>query len=196
MASTVVIKYEMTGIPELYKALRDIDAKVARKVLKKAIGEAIKPVVKTAMELVPVETETLKKSLGKKIASYKSGLIVTGIAGPRYDKTPKKGKPAKPKKFAKTFTRGGKQVTRIPTFYAHLVEKGTRPHALGKGSRIARLTKRKVNVNQHGNMHPGSPAEPFMAPALEKNKGTVSLTIMKFMKAAIDAANKSGKGVT
>jgi HK97 gp10 family phage protein len=178
-----------------------VDVKLARKTLRKAIGEAIKPVLQTAEALVPVETETLKDSLGKKIASYKGGLIITGIAGPRYDKRPKPGKPGKPKKFARMVQRGSKQVERVPTFYAHLVEKGTRPHALGKGSEIPHANAkrraaqiRKGRLNQHGHMHPGAKAHPFMAPALEKNKGQVDTIIMRFLIAGIQALAVPTKG--
>lgn len=192
MAPGIGINFKTAGVPELFAALREADKKIARKAIRRGIKAAIKPIVKDAKSEVPEETGTLKKSLGDKIASYKSGSVVVGIGGPRYDKKPKPGKPQKKKRFARKVMVGGKEKERVPTFYAHLVEKGTRPHALGKGSRIARMDKRKVAVNQHGRLHPGGKPHPFLKPALAKNKSQVKATITMFLKAAIEALNKKG----
>ena len=198
MAPPVVIKYATSGVPELYEQLRKADVKIARQAMRKAITKAIKPILADAKQDVPTDTETLKDSLGQKIVSYKGGLSVTGIAGPRYDKRAKKvvpGKAPKAKKFSRMVQRGNKQVEKVPTFYAHLVEKGTRPHALGKGSQIPhanlRRRARQKNLIQHGNMHPGAKAHPFMGPALQKNKALVNAEMTHFLKAAIEALRKS-----
>lgn len=61
-----------------------------------------------------------------------------------------------------------------PRAYAHLVEYGTQPHAVGKGSDIE-ITRGlgKVFVGlgkQTGAMHPGTSAQPFMRPAFANKK--------------------------
>lgn len=49
--------------------------------------------------------------------------------------------------------------------YAHLVEYGTAPHAIGKGSRTKKRGRREVS--QVGGLHPGAKARPFMRPTLD-----------------------------
>lgn len=56
----------------------------------------------------------------------------------------------------------------MPAFYAHLVEGGTKPHAVGKGSKLGR--KGKADVGQTGKKHPGAKAQPFLKPAFESTK--------------------------
>jgi hypothetical protein len=50
------------------------------------------------------------------------------------------------------------------------VEKGSRPHAVGKGSILTVWKGSKRVANQHGAMHPGTAAQPFMKPAFETKK--------------------------
>lgn len=80
-----------------------------------------------------------------------------------------------------------------PRRYAHLVEFGTLPHAIGEGSKLLReyekTYKRAWRVNgtlrrkgetyinstggkQSGPMHPGSKAQPFMRPAFDEQSET------------------------
>ncbi|MED4586669.1 HK97 gp10 family phage protein [Brevibacillus choshinensis] len=48
-------------------------------------------------------------------------------------------------------------------WYAHFVEFGTAAHATGKGSNLKRQ-------KQHGRIHPGSDAQPFLVPAWEQER--------------------------
>lgn len=196
MAPPVVIKYTTSGVPELYEQLRKADVKIARQAMRKAIAKSLKPILADAKANVAEDTGTLKEALGQKIKAYKGGLSVTGIAGPRYDKVSKRSKkPPKPKKFARVVQRGGKSVELIPAKYAHLVEKGTRPHALGKGSQIPSTNEarraRQKNLSQTGRIHPGAKAQPFMGPALQKNKTLLNAEMTHFLKAAIEALRKT-----
>lgn len=53
---------------------------------------------------------------------------------------------------------------------AHLVEFGTRPHAVGKGSILEVFKRSKAVKKQVGPMHPGSRPQPFMRPAFDTKK--------------------------
>lgn len=57
-----------------------------------------------------------------------------------------------------------------PRAYAHLVEGGTKPHFVGKGSKTAK--------GGHGNMHPGTPPRPFLRPAVD-TKGSEAIEVAR-----------------
>jgi len=94
------------GDKELARKLRAMPLKVQKSVLRSAMSKAATPVLQRARQLSPNRSGLLKKSLGKKIKSYKSGTVVVAI-GPRM----------------KTigFVAGKKHV---PGRIAHLVEQG------------------------------------------------------------------------
>lgn len=187
----VNVKFKTTGVPELFAALQAIDKKVARKSMRSGIKEINKAVLAKIKSLVQVETKTLRKAQGSKIVSFKSGLVQVGITGARFDAKPKPGKQAKPKKFSRKVKvkglYGEREMERTPTYYAHLVEFGTRAHSLGKGARIARKDKRRVKVSQHGMKHPGAVEKPFMRPAHEYGKSISVETIRKHLLTALAA---------
>jgi HK97 gp10 family phage protein len=95
------------------------------KILRKAVGDASKIVLKTAKQKVPKgETGLLKKSLGRKISVNRRTGRVVAIVGPRTGyKSTKKGK--KITKLGEQF----KAAEVNPVRYAHLVEKGTKHSA-------------------------------------------------------------------
>src|SRR5262249_13600056 len=89
--------------------------KVRKKVLRKAINEASKIVLKAAKANVPRASGLLKKSLGRKVKVYRASGTVVAIIGPRTG-------------FKQDVHRDGRKVAVLanPTKYAHLVERGTR----------------------------------------------------------------------
>jgi len=77
-----------------------------------------------------------------------------------------KNKTGKVKLKKQKYAKGAKPYQRgdiYPRNYAHLVEFGTRPHAVGRGS--------KLGGTQHGLMHPGAKPYPYMRPAFDSKKG-------------------------
>jgi hypothetical protein len=54
MASNQVFEVKITGIDEIERGLRNLDAKLQSQILRKAIKEASGPLVKTAQRLAPV----------------------------------------------------------------------------------------------------------------------------------------------
>lgn len=126
----------------------------------------------------------LKQSLGVKAAKGKRGkTLAYAVVGPR-------------KKFRKTVTVGGRTTTAVPAFYAHLVEKGIRPHSLKKGSLLARRNKKAVGQGV-GRQHPGAKPRPFLGPAYESNKGVIRDVMLRTMAEEITKemtrAAKKGK---
>lgn len=66
---------------------------------------------------------------------------------------------------------------------AHLVELGTAPHSMHKGS-----SRRKGIGQDLPPHHPGDPAHPFMRPAFEETKEQVVLSLSRAIMARLRAA--------
>lgn len=75
---------------------------------------ALNPILEEARQRAPVRTGALRKSLGKKVKTYRRSRVTVGIVGVRfnYEKSVK--------------GKGGKKKKIIPRNYGHLVEKGSR----------------------------------------------------------------------
>jgi len=100
-------KVKIDGLDEINKKLKNLDDKVARKIIKKGINDGTKIVLKEMKSLVPIRTGLLRKSLGRKVKAYRKSKLILGLIGPRMG-------------FVRVIN--GKKVD--PTNYAHLVEFG------------------------------------------------------------------------
>lgn len=148
----------------------------------------------------------LRRSLGVKAKRGTRGKTISyAVVGPRksvrktitlngnkafIDATDKSGKATR-----KAIIVGGRQVTVVPAFYAHLVEKGTRPHSLGRGSLLARRGKGGAGQGA-GKRHPGARPRPFLGPAYEGSKDAVRAVMLRtaadeVQKELVKAARKA-----
>lgn len=80
---------------------------------------------------------------------------------------------AKPKK-------GGRSARR----YAHLVEYGVAPHAVGKGSKLKK--RGRTEANQTGIMHPGQAPRPFMRPAWDTKQSEAAKKIETVVRVELE----------
>ena len=104
-----MFEIEVLGDKELVRKLDRLAGAALRKLARPAVARAIVPVNKAAKRMAPVETGTLKKSLGIKIKTYAWPGVVWAGVGPRQG-----------------FTGVGPDGRRRdPVNYAHLVELGT-----------------------------------------------------------------------
>ena len=55
--------FELVGVEELLKKLRDLRGAAIRKIYRQAIREAARPVLATAKQIVPIKSRRLQKSL-------------------------------------------------------------------------------------------------------------------------------------
>jgi HK97 gp10 family phage protein len=161
MRATVLCDSRKLG--ELYKRLRELDHRIARKYMKKALQIVAKQVVKDARSLVPIRTEglppgyrggALKRSLGVRIKVYQRGAVVVALVGPRRDR---KGRPARfrLRLAAKPGAKNPNKTNFIyASNYAHLIEFGT--------SR--------------------SPAKPFLRPAAQRNRSFAVSTVTRMLR--------------
>jgi hypothetical protein len=123
------------GLAPLLDRLKNVEKKLKTKILKDGVGAGGKVVLTGAKSRVRVDTNLLKKSLARKVKSYKGGAVTVAVVGPRSSFKMKKVKDAAgvvskvrtETGFGKKVSRGGrKEVYAQPSKYSHLVEKGTR----------------------------------------------------------------------
>lgn len=91
------------------RALEKLGRAGANRVVRKAVSKAIQPLAKDLKQSVPVRTKLLKRSIGRKVKSYRASGVTAGVAGPR-------------RGFGTTIQ--GRR--RDPVRYAHVVERRTR----------------------------------------------------------------------
>lgn len=106
------------GDKALFRKLSHLKASVQRRILKRAVTDAIRPWVKESKQRAPKQSRLLSKSLGVKVTVNRHNGVVTGMVGPR-------------KGFKREVTfkdaRGQTRTEmRDPIRYAHLAEKHTR----------------------------------------------------------------------
>lgn len=106
------IRAKIDGLSDVTERLKNIDKGIRKKALRKACGAAGTIILKAAKARARKDTGLLRKSLGKKVKVYSSGVGVA-VIGPRLG-------------FRQTVKRGGREMTANPVKYAHLVELGTR----------------------------------------------------------------------
>jgi HK97 gp10 family phage protein len=151
VASTVSL--EITGFEDLISALSQLKNTKARAACRAAISQASVPVSRSQKKLAPVDSRQTRKSIGRKIKTYRNSGTTVAIVGPR-------------KGFkAEVTDKKGRKVLRNPTRYAHLVEGG---HKIAIGGSLPR-TGRKAPSKQGfagGFVAP----RPFVVPALEQNR--------------------------
>lgn len=101
--------FKLEGFKELDRKLKKLGDKVHRKVTRQAVNAAATPVVKAAKANADESKDSglLKKSLGKKVATFKKTQTVAAIVGAR-----------------KNVSGEVDGEIRRPARYAHLVEKG------------------------------------------------------------------------
>ena len=109
-----LIRGELTGLRDALNSLKAVKRSAGSRILRKGLAAASKPMLDTARRLVPRRTGLLRKSLGRKIKTYRSTGTVVVMIGPRTG-----FKRVVRVKGRRTFQRND------PTHYAHLVERGT-----------------------------------------------------------------------
>jgi HK97 gp10 family phage protein len=193
MSIDVTIK--MDGDREIMRMLAGWNPVSQRRIVRPGVSRGARLVSRTARANAPVESGLLRKSIGVVVKTYKDGTVV-GVVGPRHGFKRAVAGSGKSSKIVTRKNVGDFSNSRIslrnPVKYAHLVHGGTRPHAVGSGSKIVRSkfvklakvttgsggvrAKRTYAVSpgkQTGKMHPGSPANPFLDRAWRSSAGAV-----------------------
>lgn len=165
------MEFKLTGFGELAKRLNDLQLNVVDRIAKRAAVRAARIVVNAAKAKAATDTGLLQRSLHAVARVYRDSGIVYVAIGPRSSIRAILPRSAGDKRYP------ARRVQRLsrPIFYAHLVEGGTRPHALGRGAVLGRLAARAKQYarRQRGRLHPGTKAQPFLLPALRDNAAQV-----------------------
>jgi len=156
------------GDKELIKQLEKLEEKAGKKILNKAVGKAVRPIIQTARAKVRPISKTVAKSLGIKRVRYNKGAVQVALVAIRTA-----ANVASTKTVTNPITGATSTRKHIPYHTAHLIEGGTRPHQ-------THLPGRKVTVQ-----HPGTPAQPFLKPALEQNRQKAMATYAQVVREEI-----------
>lgn len=163
------VKIDTTGIHAVVSAAKKrtitlAGAKAAAKILKNAVRAA-----------APRRSGALAQAQGVKAAKGTRGSTASYAV---------QGSKRKYVKMVKL--KGRKTATKVvPAFYDHLVQLGTRPHALGKAESLGRSGRRTANVTaQTTGKHPGARPNPFRRRAWEMVKEPASRAALAAMAQA------------
>lgn len=141
----IAAKITVSGDAETSANLAKLGAAMQGRIMRKALRAGSAVVIRKARALAPKDTGTLRKSIGVKIKTYankqdfggKLRNVSTGrtvaIIGPRVGIegiASRSGQLNADKTYKLATGASGKVIVRVPTRYAHLVEKGTRPHSI------------------------------------------------------------------
>lgn len=133
---------QLIGDKKLIKKLKGLSTATQKKIVRPSVTKAVRVIAKDAKGRAPKDTGLLKKSIGQRVKTYRSGNI-SGIVGPRSG-------------FKRTVEIDGKAVIKNPTKYSHLVEFGTsrkaarpflRPALEAKKSEAVRIMTTEINAN-------------------------------------------------
>lgn len=119
MARKPFIRVKLQGFKRIGEAVKELDKKHAKKVIKKGVLKGVQVYAKALKPAAPKETGQLRRSIGHKVKVYRGGFKVFGIVGPRTGF----GKQVSVKiKNKKGRTVGKRQEYRDPNKYAHILE--------------------------------------------------------------------------
>ena len=156
--ATAAQKRGLSGVSQLRRKLRRMPEDV-REVVQKAIADGAELVKFEQLKRVPVDEGDLAASIEIKL----SGDKLAAEVGPG----------------ARTM-----KAKRAAGWRSHFVEFGTRPHSTKPQARLLKGGQKEGAGK--GGMHPGTPARPFIRPALKENMGEIT----KMIDAAVDQALK------
>lgn len=120
MARKSFIRVKARGFREIGRALKEVEAKVGKRIIKKGVTKGIQVYAKALKPAAPKETGLLRKSIGQKVKAYRNGGRVFGVAGPR---TGFRRQVTVKIKNKKGRTVGKRQEIRDPNKYARITEK-------------------------------------------------------------------------
>lgn len=164
------VKVDVSGIAALLSEAkqRNITLKGA-----KAAGKILKNAARAA---APKRSGALAQSQAVKTAK-----------GTRSGSTSSYAVQGAKKKYQRMYKAPGKRTAQkiVPAFYDHLVQLGTKPHALKRGASVGRKGKGASGQNV-AHMHPGAKANPYRRRAWEAVRGEAGEAALAAMAAATE----------
>lgn len=122
----------LAGMKPALAKLAVVKDAARKRILRKALPKASQPMTKTAKSLAPEESKLYKKSIGRKVKTYRSGIVVVLIGARTGRKMKVKIKADRVYRMihgrrVRLKNPGAEymEVLRNPTKYSHLIEFGT-----------------------------------------------------------------------
>ena len=113
MAIKIKATFDDVQLKRLLAKVQRLPRAAQLKVIRPALNEASKIILQAVKARAPKDTGLLRKSLGRRMKTYRRSGVIVAYVGPRTG-------------FKREVTlRSGRTVFRNPTRYAHLVERGT-----------------------------------------------------------------------
>lgn len=125
--SDIVIRGKPTGTDAVAAEFSRLKDSVQRKYIRRAVTQAARKATAAAKSFVPVESGALKRSIGFNVGYEKTSGIFVGRIRPRkgFGQRVTKVRGKRRRIGKRGAAAGAKIEKREPTFYAHLVERGT-----------------------------------------------------------------------
>ena len=180
MTNNLKVKVRLLPTLELQRTLQELPKRLANSVVRQALNAGMKVIAAEARRLAPVGFTNQKNET--KYETYPGALRDSVRHGTRILKGG----------TIVGYVRAGGKATgsrKADTFYAHMVEYGTKAHKVpAKGAKAMNLSA-WYNGKHTGVswvfgqfMHPGVTASPFMRPAFDRKKTEAMLTITAYIK--------------
>lgn len=178
----------VTGHEQLIAKVNSLPPAVMRRVARAGMSKACSLVSKEMKRLAPRDSGLLRRSIGSKTKTYSRGKnrgTTVGIVGPRVgfrQAVPRTMWLVKGDK--RRLLRRTKTVEADPVKYAHLVDLGTKPHAI-----TFKHGGKSITVK-----HPGSKAQSFIARTRANTNAAVEKTLKDAMlQGMADGVKKKGR---
>lgn len=181
-ADGIFLEIDPVSVKKLEYSFLALGKRVVKKILRKEAKLALKPMMRTMRTNAPVRSGLLRKSIGIQVKAYANALWAA--VGPRHG-------------FRAVITnpeRGGTFLAN-PIGYARLVEYGTRPHSVIRGTRLMRRKGTpKPGETPAGDIprgpgrHPGTAPRPFMRKAYEAHRSSAVQAFADGVVKSIEAA--------
>jgi HK97 gp10 family phage protein len=168
MAVQVRIEERVKGLADLRRTLLELPERIGGLAVRRSLLEAAGVIRDEARILAPVREIKGGGHLRKSVISQTRGVFRDG-----------KGRPVEHRAVVLIAKKRGK-IARSARAYAHFVEFGTRPHSVGKASKL-------VKGVQRGLRHPGAKPKPFLRPAFDTKKFVALRTFEGRMRREIAA---------
>jgi len=171
---------KLDGLEPLLAHLRELGTTKARSAMRRGLEVATTPVLQMARQLCPVDSAQLRKSLGRRVKTYRGSGTTVVIIGPRQGFK------------AEVTDRYGRRRVRDPIRYAHLVEQG---HRIAVGGSLQRKGGKVLGkpAPRRPGKHTGSvPPHPFLVPALERNRDVVMNILRRHLEDVLIRSHGGG----
>lgn len=172
-SASIVLDFDLTGDKALMRKLDKLTDKIGRRVLRKTMRAAAKPIVKQAKMNVPIgKTRNLKRSIGTRFRWYGGTGTQVAVIGPRIKYKREKGASG-----TRRLVRDsrGRRISVLAGQHGYIVEFGTGPRYTKKGA-----------------FRGIGPAQPFMRPAWDAKKKKAESAGVKKLREEVEKEARRG----